>query len=84
MQANIIYQVYDSQRRQERREQRERDRRLSLLAATVRRRWRRVGSSAPDGGATPPLPSVWSPPLGRGHTPESSARQDSEVDQGGH
>ena len=42
MQANIIYQVYDSQRRIERREQRERDRRLSLLAATMRRRWRPI------------------------------------------
>ncbi len=42
MQESIIYQVYDSQRRLERHEQRERDRRLSLLAATTRRRGRRI------------------------------------------
>jgi len=42
MQANVIYQVYESQRRRDRHEQRERDQRLSLLAATTRRRWRRL------------------------------------------
>jgi hypothetical protein len=83
MQANIIYQVYDSQRRIERREQRERDRRLSLLAATMRRRWRPI-VAVRSGGWAARITKGLKSPLKFVRTLKPSARQDSEKDQGGH